>query len=260
MRVWLCRDPKVIRMADWLADQRGFMNWLSDPVQRTCRETAYEHVSRNVTVALCVTGLLVTWGSAREQGDREDDDLVLTHCDLETISAVADIPLFGQAMESVGWAEERDDGSVVFPKFFKEHESPEDKHRRQNADRQARHRAKQSRENNATDNVTNNVTVTHREEKRREVKPLRVVDDTGPFGLFWATWPKSGRKVAKAKCLDVWSRKGLDALADEICTHVEAMKSTDQWKRGYEPAPLTYLNQQRWRDGLPERQGPRLAI
>ena len=70
MRVWIARDPKVIQMADWIAEQREFMDWLTDPVRHSCNVTAYEHVTRNVTTALCVTGLLVTWGTARERGDR----------------------------------------------------------------------------------------------------------------------------------------------------------------------------------------------
>ena len=176
-RVWLCRDPKVIRMADFLAEQRRFMDWLTDPVRAHCKETVYEHVTRNVTVALCVTGLVVTWGTARERGNREGDDLVLDCCELDEVSAIADIPCFGDAMAHVGWALQREDDCVVFPKFFKEQESPDDRHRRQNAERQAafRERNKTERRNgksNVTRNVTSNVTVTPREEKRRDKTPI----------------------------------------------------------------------------------------
>lgn len=158
-------------MADFLAEQRRFMDWLTDPVRQHCKETAYEHVTRNVTVALCVTGLVVTWGTARERGNREEDDLVLDCCELDEVSAIADIPCFGEAMAHVGWAAQREDDCVVFPKFFKEQESPDDRHKRQNAERQAtfrdRHKA-----NGRNGEVTQkrNVTVTHREEKRRDKK------------------------------------------------------------------------------------------
>lgn len=168
MRVWLSRDPRVIRMADYLSENRAFMNWLTDPVRQSCKESAYEHVTRNVIVSLCVTGLLVTWGTAREQGDRNDDDLVLTHCDKYTFDAITDIEAFGEAMEHVGWLIDDDNGSVILPKFFKDMESPDEKHKRQNAERQAAFRAKQQANNNVNDNVTNNVTVTL--EKRREEK------------------------------------------------------------------------------------------
>jgi hypothetical protein len=140
MRVSLTRDPRVIRMADWLAGQADFISWLTVPAKVSCVTSAYSHVTRHVTVALCVTALLVTWGTAREQGDRDGDDLILSQCDLDTISAMSDMPCFGPAMSLVGWAKQTEDGSVMFPKFFRENESPEEKHKRQAAERQARKR------------------------------------------------------------------------------------------------------------------------
>ncbi|WP_244135781.1 hypothetical protein [Burkholderia seminalis] len=71
------------------------------------------------------------------------------------------------------------------------------------------------------------------------------------FGRFWDAWPSTGRKVAKAKCLERWQRSKLDDVADRIVEHVDAMKATKQWLEGFEPAPLTYLNQRRWEDELP---------
>lgn len=170
MRVWLAKDPRVIRMADTLAEDEYFMRWLTDPVRQSCKQSAYEHVTRNVTVALCVTGLLVTWGSAREQGDRENDDLVLDHADLITLDAMTDTTGFGHAMAAVGWVVEQENGSLRFPKFFKDNESPDEKHKRQNAERQARYREKASPKSNAEVTPISNVTVTPREEKRREEK------------------------------------------------------------------------------------------
>lgn len=71
--------------------------------------------------------------------------------------------------------------------------------------------------------------------------------DKSPDGFpkFWETWPASSRKGAKAKCLTFWKTKKLDAKTDEIIAHVNFMRS--EWKDPqYIPAPLTYLNQQRW--------------
>ena len=68
---------------------------------------------------------------------------------------------------------------------------------------------------------------------------------------FWAAWPNSPRKVGKAACLKKWRSNGIEWVAEKILAHVETMKRTDQWKRGFEPAPLTYLNQRRWEDGEP---------
>lgn len=75
------------------------------------------------------------------------------------------------------------------------------------------------------------------------------------FEEFWGTYPSTGRKVAKAKCAQVWKAKKLDAVADDVLSHLRAVRTTQQWTTGYEPAPLTYLNQQRWEDGLPSEAG-----
>lgn len=160
-------------------------------------------------------------------------------------------PGFCDAMIVVGWLEV-DDKGVRFPKFSR-HNGKSAKKRALTARRVATHKKR-----NANAEVT--LTALPREEKRRDTnKTLRVVNDTA-FVRFWNLWPKGGRKVAKSKCQEVWARKGLDPLVDAICVHVEAMKVSDQWRRGYDPAPLTYLNQQRWLDGAPERQPTRLAI
>ena len=41
-------------------------------------------------------------------------------------------------------------------------------------------------------------------------------------------------------------RKDFDLQADAIMAHVESLKGSDGWKRGFVPAPLVYLNQRRW--------------
>lgn len=71
------------------------------------------------------------------------------------------------------------------------------------------------------------------------------------FESFWHAYPNTPRRVAKSKCRGVWKTKGLDAIADQIIAHVEAMSKSRQWLEGYEPAVLTYLNQRRWEDGIP---------
>ena len=69
------------------------------------------------------------------------------------------------------------------------------------------------------------------------------------FNEFWEVWPKSPRKVAKATCEKKWASQGLDKVADQIVAHVSALKGTEQWTKGFEPAPQTYINQRRWEDG-----------
>ena len=69
------------------------------------------------------------------------------------------------------------------------------------------------------------------------------------FDRFWDVWPKSPRKGAKSECRKKWDKFLCEHCADQIIKHVEWMKTTDQWRQAngaYIPAPLVYLNQQRW--------------
>lgn len=68
------------------------------------------------------------------------------------------------------------------------------------------------------------------------------------FDEFWSTWPSSKRKVAKVTCKTKWDKLKLDSVADQIIAHVGSLKTSEQWTTGFEPAPLTYLNQRRWED------------
>ncbi len=69
------------------------------------------------------------------------------------------------------------------------------------------------------------------------------------FDEFWTAYPRCKRKGSKQKCATVWKTKKLDEDADQIIAHVNALASSDDWKKQsgqYIPAPLTYLNQLRW--------------
>ena len=68
------------------------------------------------------------------------------------------------------------------------------------------------------------------------------------FNDFWSAWPSSKRKVGKGACEVKWNRLGLDPLADRIIASVTRLKASEQWTSGFEPAPLTYINQRRWED------------
>jgi uncharacterized protein YdaU (DUF1376 family) len=68
------------------------------------------------------------------------------------------------------------------------------------------------------------------------------------FDEFWAAWPSSKRKVGKAAVLAKWAHAGLDELADVIVANINEMKTSEQWTGGFEPAPMTYINQRRWED------------
>ena len=86
--------------------------------------------------------------------------------------------------------------------------------------------------------------------RNRNINTISSVAPTSSrFNEFWSAWPTSKRKVAKASCEAKWLKLKLDAVADRIIANVNSLKSSEQWTTGYEPAPLTYINQRRWEDG-----------
>lgn len=92
----------------------------------------------------------------------------------------------------------------------------------------------------------------HSQSQNKEKHSSARADFAGiRFQEFWESWPRTDRKTAKAECLKKWKLRGLDAHADQILLHLAAMKGTKKWQDGYEPAPLTYINQKHWEDGLP---------
>jgi uncharacterized protein YdaU (DUF1376 family) len=74
------------------------------------------------------------------------------------------------------------------------------------------------------------------------------INTSSKFDEFWNAWPASKRKVAKSECQKKWAKAGLDSVAETIIAQVNILKVTEQWTGGFEPAPLTYINQRRWED------------
>ena len=86
--------------------------------------------------------------------------------------------------------------------------------------------------------------------RNRNINTISSVAPTvSRFNEFWAAWPTSKRKVAKSSCEAKWIKLKLDAVADQIIANVNSLKTSEQWVTGYDPAPLTYINQRRWEDG-----------
>ena len=81
-----------------------------------------------------------------------------------------------------------------------------------------------------------------------------VTPTTSRFNDFWSVWPSSKRKVARAECEKKWVKQNLDMVADIIIASVTRLKNTEQWTGGYDPAPLTYINQRRWEDDAGQQQ------
>ncbi len=167
MRTDLYRDPKVCLMAEKL------LGVTCDGISNVTR-----NVTRNTMRNACVGALLSVWGVMRHRGVRNGDDLACYGVGLWVLDDISDMPLFGDAMESVGWVVENDQG-LIFPRFFDEYNvEPDGKNKSKNAERQARYREKKrlgvDAKSNVTSNVTRNVTVTPREEereRREEINP-----------------------------------------------------------------------------------------
>ena len=161
MRVDLYRDPKVCVIADCLMAPDGpLAAYVSQMKQRDM--TVTRNVTRNVTVGALVT----VWGVMRHRGKRREDSLLCKGVTISVIDDVADLPGFGAAMASVGWAVQTDEG-IEFPGFFEEYNvDPSEKKASAAAERQRRYRERKA----SNGDVTRDVTVTHREEKSREEK------------------------------------------------------------------------------------------
>jgi hypothetical protein len=268
MRVWLRRDPRVASMADFLAHERSFMDYVSEPHRRSCNDSAYECITSDITRAITVCALLEIWGVARERGDRIDNDLVLKHCTLANLDDICSVPCIGEALEYVEWAVEgcntdakgRSIFYVKFPNFFAENEAPEERYKKQHAEAQARYRAKKAAESDksvdAEGDITSDVTVTPREEKRREEvntppAPKGVVIDNG-FANFWNPYP---RKTAKVQAQKAWAKLNPSPeLQAQILAALAAQCKSEQWTKdggAFIPHASTWLNQRRWEDQLP---------
>ena len=101
-------------------------------------------------------------------------------------------------------------------------------------------------------------------ESKPKTNPKKIqiqnINTSSKFDEFWSSWPSSKRKVAKSAVLSKWKKLGLDRIAESIISNVNVLKETDQWTTGYEPAPLTYINQRRWEDGVAEQSFARRVI
>lgn len=163
-----------------------------------------------------------------------------------TIDRLSGVTGFADAMQKVGWLIV-DAGHISLPNFDR-HNGETAKQRGLTAKRVAKSKAKSNAQGNAE--VTEEALP--REEKRREeLKPLSSTSTTSRFDDFWKAFPPSPRKVAKITCQKKWVAKKLDSIADKILKDVADKANSQQWRDGFAPAPLTYINQERWGDGVP---------
>lgn len=81
-------------------------------------------------------------------------------------------------------------------------------------------------------------------EKRKSPK-----GDEGPAGFteFWTEYPNiESRKRGKAKCRRKWERERLEQSAAEIVASLRRCKASRDWREGFVPLPMTWLNDTPW--------------
>lgn len=67
------------------------------------------------------------------------------------------------------------------------------------------------------------------------------------FEKWWGILPDK-RKVNKKGCGEKWKSKKYDSIAKKIIDWTSTMRNSKAWKDGFNPAPETILNQERWND------------
>lgn len=256
MRTSLLTNPKVNGIARALESSRDVSRALSTGFTGDMAEIVTRNVMRHVTVS----SLLIVWGAANEH----TQDGVFKSADLSDIDDMVGIPGFGEAMESVGWAEHDPEANTVTLPNFNEYNtsgSSRSANAKSSAQRQKEYRErKKSQERDVTRDATSDVTRDRREEKRREEEiPPNPQGGTVRFEDFWNAWPKSERKHDKVKCAKKWKRSNLDQQADLILADIEVKKQTQKWREGFVEAPLVYLNGERWSDGVTPSDGEEAA-
>ena len=96
--------------------------------------------------------------------------------------------------------------------------------------------------NKNTDNSDKNIT-------DKNIPPI-ISPRENLFEMFWASYPQCFRKVNKKGCKSKFIKiKNLEDIFPDIMTSLEMQKRSKQWTDDngqYIPAPLTWINQERW--------------
>lgn len=161
---------------------------------------------------------------------------------------------FAESVASVGWL--IDDGDGVEIPGFDIHNGESAKKRAQAAKRKSKQRAQEVTEPAGQMSRSERDKSVTREEKRREYslnphKPPSKGGGVSRFDEWWAMYPK---KVGKKAVRQKWKARKLDDRADELIHDV--LRRTDQdrqWRQGFIPNPLTYINGDRWEDEIDTR-------
>jgi hypothetical protein len=98
---------------------------------------------------------------------------------------------------------------------------------------------------------TDTDTDTDTDKKKTKSKDL-VKESISLFDKFWEVYP---RHENRKKAYDIWIRKKLDSIAEQIIADVINRKEKHaHWQdKQYIPMPTTYLNGERWNDEIQDK-------
>jgi hypothetical protein len=147
MRGSLPTNPRVIAMARALLADPDFLDWYghTDVTPESSRAVTLRHVT--VVTRVTVGALVPLWAMVNECAA---EDGILHKTTLFEVDAMAGVPGFGHAMETVGWLVETEDG-VCFPNF---HEHNTVKESRSTKAKTQAERAKEYRERLKAESAT----------------------------------------------------------------------------------------------------------
>lgn len=244
MRTDLAADPRVVRVA-------------------AATKTTKVHV---------IGALHWLWS----MGQTQSNDGFIPLVTFEAIDAEVGIAGFAEAMRSAEWLEEAE-GGVLIPDFEvyngksaksrakdrlrktrERWNAPKGKGKSgQNSDK-TRTKVGQNSDRVGTElgqNVDKKWTTTNNGSDRigSDQNGSNAPADTGDgFEEFWAAWPKSERKVDRAKCAAHWAKAALHAKRAEIMAGLAFWKRSKKWTENggaYIEAPLVWLHNGRWAEG-----------
>lgn len=185
--------------------------------------------------------------------DVHSEDGLLEGYTTQTLDEMIGWTGFGAAMCDVDWLAEGPYALAV-PRF--------DEHNGQSAKRRAQEalRKRTDRRNAYASDADKKRS---KGEERRGERKNPPTPLPGGFVAFWKAWPDNQRKAAKPQCLRKWESKGCEAMADRVVAAVNAAKQSPDWLKdagAMIPAPLVWLNQERWEAPIAAAPAPLVPL
>lgn len=229
MRGSLPTNPRVIAMARALLTDPDFLDWYghTDVTPESSRVVTLRHVT--VVTRVTVGALVPLWAMVNECAA---EDGILHKTTLFEVDAMAGVPGFGQAMQTVGWLFETEDG-ICFPNFHEHNTVKESRSTgaKTQAERAKEYRDRQKTEGSAPSRNSSRDGVTEKRdasrdtvttEKRREEKKENI--DTS--NSLFAGQPAETKAAAKPR-LPTCPKQAIVDLYHEVLPELPGVRVMD---------------------------------